>query len=266
MTTCLSNADSAKAACALIFQSLLIAFFSVWPLIGGAAELSQADFSLPPPEEHNQTTIELWATRYYEYPASERVQGLPLRDRDGKPLTGNLAPKDWCLGAIEGTFRILAAHGPQVFSYAGQLPKSQIDCTAENGSATTGRSYFTVAKGPYGDGVASFILVPFRTIAVDKSKIPYGTVIYVDRARGTSVTLPDGTRVVHDGYFFAADKGSRIQRTHIDVFCGTMITNCFPSFISSNEDQPFKAVIVSDPATRSKLVALHTLPLGADSR
>ena len=71
--------------------------------------------------------------------------------------------------------------------------------------------------------------------------------------------LPDGTRVIHDGYFFAADRGSKIKGRHVDVFCGVTVANCFPSFIHSNEHQRFKAVVISDAHVLEFLLGLHTL-------
>jgi hypothetical protein len=46
---------------------------------------------------------------------------------------------------------------------------------------------------------------------------------------------------------------------HIDVFCGADESNCLPDLIASEEDQTFKAYIVTDPALVSKLKILHTL-------
>ena len=55
----------------------------------------------------------------------------------------------------------------------------------------------------FGDGLQNYKLIPFRTIAVDKSIIPYGTVIFILKVKGKIVSLPNGLDVIHDGYFFA---------------------------------------------------------------
>jgi len=229
---------------------------------GPAQEL----FALAPPATKDLPTLDLWATYYYDYPAVERKQGIPIRNRNGEPLTRGLSPTDWCRGAIEGTIRITTRSGSRVFNYAGQLANSQVDCSREGGSSETGRSYFALAKSPYGDGVAGFVLVPYRTIAVDKQVIPYGTVVFVAQARGAKVILPDGTQLMHDGYFFAADTGSQIKGTHIDVFCGATVKNCLPSIVRSKQRDRFKAVIVSDPGIRMALLRLHSPLVNAPVR
>jgi 3D (Asp-Asp-Asp) domain-containing protein len=105
--------------------------------------------------------------------------------------------------------------------------------------------------------VRNFALVPYRTIAVDPNVLPYGSVIYVPAARGAAMVLPTGETFSHDGYFFAGDTGGAIKRNHIDVFCGEMPSNCFPSFIGSSDNKRFRASIVTDAAIVSALQSLH---------
>ena len=75
-------------------------------------------------------------------------------------------------------------------------------------------------------------LVPYRTIAVDEAQIPIGTVLYIPSARGCLLTLPDGKRVRHDGYFFAGDDGYGVHGNHIDVFIGISSDCPFPWVVS----------------------------------
>ena len=99
-----------------------------------------------------------------------------------------------------------------------------------------------------------------RTIAVDPKVIPYGSTLYIPDARGTEVTLPDGTKVTHDGYFFAADAGGLIKGIHIDVFVGTTnpyTKNPFPKWLRSSANGSFKAYIVKDPTVSTSLKSLH---------
>jgi 3D (Asp-Asp-Asp) domain-containing protein len=64
--------------------------------------------------------------------------------------------------------------------------------------------------------------VPFRTIAVDPTVIPHGSVLYIPGLRGSSVTLPDGTVRNHDGYVFAGDVGEAVKGNQVDFFIATM--------------------------------------------
>jgi 3D (Asp-Asp-Asp) domain-containing protein len=72
------------------------------------------------------------------------------------------------------------------------------------------------SKYPWGVGVQSRPLVPFRSIAVDKSFIPYGTHVYVPEFDG--VQMPSSYGFLHDGCFEADDTGGGIVGAHIDFF------------------------------------------------
>ena len=110
----------------------------------------------------------------------------------------------------------------------------------------------------YGDGLDGYILSPYRTLATDGSRIPPGTVLYVPEARGAKITLTNGRVIIHDGYFFAGDKGGAIKDNHIDVFIGINKTAPFFPWIKSNQDKTFEAFIVSDKKIISDLNDLHT--------
>jgi 3D (Asp-Asp-Asp) domain-containing protein len=99
-------------------------------------------------------------------------------------------------------------------------------------------------------------LVPYRTVAVDPNLIPIGSVLYIPAARGVSITLPSGERMVHDGYFYAADVGGAIQGNHIDVFIGPSTTNPF-DFVRSTQSGTFQAFLVNDPQIQTQLASLH---------
>lgn len=80
-----------------------------------------------------------------------------------------------------------------------------------------GSGRYVVTGSRWGFGVREeWPLVPFRTVAVDPSVVPYGTWLYIDAACG--LPLPDGT--LHDGLFVAHDTGSAIKGRHLDLFVG----------------------------------------------
>nr|WP_242030083.1 3D domain-containing protein [Microcystis wesenbergii] len=95
-----------------------------------------------------------------------------------------------------------------------------------------------------------------RTIAVDKTVIPLGTVIYIPDARGKEVILPSGKKVKHDGYFFAADVGSAIKGNNIDTFLGITNKNPF-SHVKSDPSKTFTAFVITDTRIKSALNTLH---------
>ncbi|MGK3996879.1 3D domain-containing protein [Sorangium sp. So ce1024] len=69
---------------------------------------------------------------------------------------------------------------------------------------------------PYGRGATGRPITPLRTVAVDSSVIPLGTLLYVPELVG--LPLPSGGR--HDGCFVAEDRGIKVVGRQIDVFTG----------------------------------------------
>jgi 3D (Asp-Asp-Asp) domain-containing protein len=228
-------------------------------------------FSLPAPTTAAQgpAALQLWATHYYVHQAQAAApgtSGVPLLDQAGRVLSRPISAKDWCGAAIEGTVQVPGPDGsPRTLNYAGTGNAPQVDCASATGInpnakpwiLATGRSHFSAARGPFGDGVAGYQLVPFRTVAVDRKTLPYGTVIFVPAARGVAIQLPDGRKLAHDGYFFAGDTGGAIQGTHIDVFCGVQAGNCFPGFVKSQASTGFAAQVVADEAIAQALRSAH---------
>lgn len=226
---------------------------------------TQSEFDLIGPPENSTPARELWATHYFVHQAASTANGIPFRDKSGNVLSDGVQPRDWCLAAIEGTVQITLQNIPKTLNYAGTGKQSQVDCAAvlkinpikKPWITSTGKSYFIAATGSFGDGVKGTKLVPYRTIAVDKSVLPYGTVIFVPSAQGSEVRLPSGNSIKHDGYFYAGDTGGAIKGSHIDVFCGVTPINCFPGFIGSDPAKTFKAFVVKDVGIIEKLTAQH---------
>lgn len=71
-------------------------------------------------------------------------------------------------------------------------------------------------KFPSGRGAMGQAVTPLRTIAVDDTVIPLGSVVYIPEYDG--MPRPDGSK--HDGCFIAEDRGSKVQGFHVDVFTG----------------------------------------------
>jgi len=75
------------------------------------------------------------------------------------------------------------------------------------------------AQHPWGYGVQGRALTPFRSFAVDKNEIAYGTKLYVPALDG--VTMPGEApwgAFVHDGCVSADDTGGAIIGKHVDWF------------------------------------------------
>src|SRR5690606_23300052 len=129
-----------------------------------------------------------------------------------------LTRREWCDAAMEGSIQVDDGLGRlTTYNYAGTSSSHQVDCSAYYSHSPSHKVKFRLANGEYGDGVRDYKLVPFRSIAVDPTYYPYGSVVYIPAARGNIIKLPNGETAIHDGYFFAVDTGGLIKTNHIDV-------------------------------------------------
>lgn len=71
-------------------------------------------------------------------------------------------------------------------------------------------------KYPWGIGADLRALVPYRTIAVDRKRIPLRSRVYVSEFDGAQMPASYGFR--HDGCLSADDVGGHITGAHIDFF------------------------------------------------
>jgi len=227
-------------------------------------QAQQKDFSFNAPVDTlPMTRLSVWCTQYFIHRFKSEGK-IPIRLADGSP-TGLFADTcDFCKASLEGTAYVTDSAGRMtVINAAKTGTQMWVDCRKCTTYAKSklnvdswGKRLWVVSKG-FGDGVAGYKLVPFRTIAVNKNRIPYGTVLFIPKARGKTIILPDGSKVKHDGFFFAGDTGSEIKDNHIDVFTGLFEGNPFPEVITSSEGKTITAYIIKDPAIISTLTSLH---------
>ncbi|CCI06568.1 MAG: hypothetical protein IM504_00975 [Microcystis sp. M038S2] len=227
---------------------------------------SQIIFDFPEPTEGvKDKKLTLFSTFYFVHQAqsSSATDAIALKNSSGTSLGVKLSKKDWCTAALEGTVQVKTdSNTLKTFNFATTGTTAQTNCKPffpslkEAIIRAMNRSLFAPAKGFFGDGSGGFILVPYRTIAVDKTVIPLGTVIYIPDARGKEVILPSGKKVKHDGYFFAADVGSAIKGNKIDTFLGITNKNPF-SHVKSDPSKTFTAFVITDTRIKSALNTLH---------
>ncbi len=198
---------------------------------------------------NTSSKLELWATYYYVPIVEHYEQGLDLLDKNENKTGFKVNPNDWCNIAIQGTVFIKKDRNTFVLNYAGRSKELQYDCRKcskyknYKGYLKTGKVLWSYSSG-FGKGVQNYNLVPFKSIAVDKAIIPYGSTVYIPKAKGITYQDVDGVIKKHNGYFFAADTGSKIIGNHIDVFIGTETVNPF-AFVKSNKKETFDAFIIN---------------------
>ncbi len=114
--------------------------------------------------------------------------------------------------------------------------------------ATDGIRY-RVVDVRFGLGVRNYQLLPYRSIAVDPTKILIGSVVFIPQAVG--IPLPDGT--FHDGYFFAHDIGGAIKNDRIDLYVGfeSDVDNAFTRSGKLANLQPLDLYVVKGVMARS---------------
>jgi len=201
--------------------------------------------------------ISLWATNYYLPQFNEDSDGIPMRGIDGTELGPKLALKDWCISALEGSVRVLFKDGTKtVYNYLANSDLFPVDCSNVV-PFDISKTKFKPTRAIYGLGLNNQILVPFRTIATDPSVIPTGSVIYIPNARGSKILLSTGTSFVHDGYFYAGDRGGAIKLNHIDVFTGIGIKTSNLKFIGHDLTKTFEAYIVNNPSILKQILNEH---------
>jgi len=188
--------------------------FLVLLMINFSAVAQELRFDIPEPNISQLEKRTLWATYYHVWPATEASTGVPLLNKKNQEISARISERDWCKGAIEGTILINKTDvSVKTYNYVDHKGPKQVDCArvlqinpvTKPWITATGKSRYRLARGAYGDGVLNYRLIPYRTIAVDKTRIPYGSALYIPRARGVTITLPSGAPAVHDGFFFAAD-------------------------------------------------------------
>lgn len=211
----------------------------------------------PPLEDKINNAIELWATYYYIPVYLDGSGDFALRDLDGNELGPHLSLKNWCNSAMEGSVKIYFSNGQsKVYNYLGNSAAFSVDCQKIFPNDVS-KTKFRQSQSLFGEGLALYDLAPYRTIATDPNLIPPGTVIYIPEARGAKIKLNNGQVIVHDGYFFAGDRGGAIKQNHIDVFIGIDKSADYFSWISNTSEKTFHGYIVTDQQIIDELTNLH---------
>ena len=115
----------------------------------------------------------------------------------------------------------------------------------------------------WGRGASGGSAIPFRMIAVDTNKIKLGSVVYIPSMKGIEFTLENGTKIVHDGFFFAGDIGGRVKGLKIDIMLGDPSDedkqNTLNKIAKAGEvqDDKLQICLVNDQKIIDKLRKMH---------
>ena len=203
--------------------------------------------------------LKLWSTRYYVHyvDSATGTDAAPLYRPNGSSLDVSIPKSQFCFCALQGTVVVRSGTITNVYNAAGLTTRRSATCAyaklKPEVNERLGRQAWTqvTGNGKFGLGVQSYRLVPFRTIAVDKKTIPYGTVLFIPALKGVMFD-DNGTQRTHDGYVLAGDTGGAIKGNHIDFFTGSY-TGPPPPFVKSNKAGLFNAQVVNDPTIVNEL-------------
>lgn len=214
------------------------------------------EFALPAPEpEALADPMKLWATHYHTplvTPAPPELSAaFPLINRKNQSISPMLRHRDWCEAALQGSVSVIDASGQATaYVFVDSKGPEQANCDQWLGKLSDGvkratrRARFMAVDHPFGCGVRSIPLMPFRTLAVDPNVIPIGSVVFVPELRGRTFNF-SGRDLVHDGYLFAGDRGGAIKGVHVDVFHGPYQGSPFEDLFASHAGRTFDAHIVA---------------------
>lgn len=166
----------------------------------GAADLGTADLALGTPKGTVKLTY-YWVARQADYTGANDTI---LCDVSAKTLA--TVPLAFANAIrLEGTGRLT---DDRLLNVGGS-------CACPSGM-TTCYIVLDPLKYPWGVGVQSRALKPFRSIAVDKAFVPIGAAIYLPQLDG--VQMPSSYGFVHDGCLVADDVGGGINGAQFDFF------------------------------------------------
>jgi len=154
---------------------------------------------------------ERFRNTYYDFPREDTgTKDAAIYDATCKLIT-NVTREFHDRVCVQGSGRLSTG---ETVSFA----KRNCDC-AETCPRTSQKICFErldPARFPTGRGALGKPITPLRSIAVDSSVIPLGTVVFIPEFKG--LELPSGGK--HDGCFIAEDRGLKVVGRQIDIFTG----------------------------------------------
>lgn len=151
---------------------------------------------------------------YYDFPSERELSGgaaVRLYDASCQPVAQ----------VSSEFFERMCVQGSGTLTSGDTVSFAKRDCScAATCPRTQQRLCFDrldAASFPWGRGATGRPITALRSLAVDPSVVPMGSLVYVPEFDGLS--LPGGAE--HDGCFIAQDRGMWVKGRHIDVFAGT---------------------------------------------
>jgi 3D (Asp-Asp-Asp) domain-containing protein len=162
-------------------------------------------FTVLPRPEPDKKLGSFKLTYYFMAEQEGGKKSVQLYERKGCKRIAKISRKDAKQLALQGGGKL---DDGRILIYAGHCKCSGAPC-------------YNLAheSHEWGTGVKDRPLSPFRSVAVDPSRVAIGTVLYVPELDGLTVParLPEGG-FVHDGCVVADDRGGGIKGRQLDFF------------------------------------------------
>lgn len=189
-----------------------------------ALEGALPDTGAPP----DAVALGVFRNTYYDFPAESEFQGSPvsLMSANCKKLAD--VPRPF--------FEALCVQGSGTLNTGITVSFAKRGCSCAETCPRTGQKIcFDALDGrdfPWGRGSTGKAITPLKSVAVDPSIVPLGTILYIAEFDGVP-RGPGGSP--HDGCFVAEDRGMKVIGEHIDIFTGNpKVTAHLNQLIPSN--------------------------------
>jgi 3D (Asp-Asp-Asp) domain-containing protein len=166
---------------------------------------------------------------YYDFPAEADFTGprTKLMARSCKPISE--VPR--------GFYEAVCVQGSGTLVSGKTVSFAKRDCACAEVCPRTGQKIcfdeLDQREFPWGRGAQGTAITPLRSIAVDSSVIPLGTIVYILEYDGVPRS-EGGAR--HDGCFIAEDRGMKVVGDHVDIFTGNpRVTQHLNQRVPSNQ-------------------------------
>lgn len=150
---------------------------------------------------------------YYDFPAESEFEGSPV------PLMNASCEK--IASVPRPFFEALCVQGSGTMNAGFTVSFAKRDCSCAEICPRTGQKLcfdaLDAQEFPWGRGATGKAITPLRSVAVDTSVVPLGTVLYIAEFDGVP-RGPEGPP--HDGCFVAEDRGLKVVGEHVDIFTG----------------------------------------------
>ncbi len=166
---------------------------------------------------------------YYDFPSEGDFEGEPIDLMNGSCQSIASVPRAF--------YESVCVQGSGTLKAGGTVSFAKRDCSCAAACPRTGQhicfDLLDKMQFPWGRGATGKGITPLVTVAVDSTRIPLGTSLYIPEYDGIARDASGTAK--HDGCFLAEDRGLAVKGEHVDIFTGHReITQLWNRLVPSN--------------------------------